>query len=318
MKRSKAFFFILFFLIAYCVSAQSLTTDLPESQVKVAVDSSEIVGTLTLPDAGFKGPVVLIIAGSGPTDRNGNSILTQNNGLQMLAYELADFGIASVRYDKRGVGGSAKLMKKESDLRFDDYINDAVAWIEMLKKDERFSIVGVVGHSEGSLIGMVAALKGGAGKFISVAGGGRPIDAILKEQLKVNNDLYNLAVPVIDSLKSGHLVKNIDRKLMLYFRPGVQPYMISWMKYDPRVEIKKLKIPVLIVQGTQDLQVSPEDARLLNTSARSSQLALITNMNHVLKLVEGDRAANEATYHNPTLRIAPALADTIQDFIKKK
>jgi uncharacterized protein len=316
MKKTKAF--LLLCIIGYLAAAQPRDTNFIESPIKVAVENGESAGTLTLPGV-RGGPVALIISGSGPTDRNGNSIFSQNNALRMLAHELTNMGIASVRYDKRGIGESAKLMKKESDLRFEDYINDAVAWVHLLKKDERFSSVTIVGHSEGSLIGMVAAFRAGADKFVSVAGPGRPIDVTLKEQLKTGNaELYDLAVPVLDSLKMGLTVKNIDRKLMMYFRPGVQPYMISWIKYDPPAEIKKLKIPVLIVQGTKDLQVPVSDAALLYTSARSPQRVLIENMNHVLKLVEGDREANEKTYHEPARLLAPTLAFTIGSFIGKK
>jgi pimeloyl-ACP methyl ester carboxylesterase len=179
----------------------------------------------------------------------------------MLAREMANLGVASVRYDKRGVGQSYKAMRKESEMSFEDYIKDAVAWIELLKKDGRFKSVIVIGHSEGSLIGMVAAARAGADKYVSVSGGGRPIYEVLKEQFKAaDTALYNLGAPVIDSLEQGYNVKNIDRKLMMYFRPSVQPFLISWMKYDPRVEIKKLKIPAMIIQGTTDIQVSMEDA----------------------------------------------------------
>src|SRR5688572_4128984 len=187
MIKIRVLSFLLFCMTWQLTIAQSRDTTFKESPIKLTTDKGEIGGTLTLSDKGPKGPVVLIIAGSGPTDRNGNSIFTQNNCLQMLAQQMANLGIASVRYDKRGVGQSAKAMKSEIELRFEDYINDAVAWIELLKKDERFGSVIVLGHSEGSLIGMVAALRAGAKKFISIAGTGKPIDEILKDQLKADN-----------------------------------------------------------------------------------------------------------------------------------
>lgn len=316
MIKIKVFLFLLFFSIGSLATAQSRDTTFMESPIKLTTDKGEIAGTLTLSDKGPKGPVVLIIAGSGPTDRNGNSIFTQNNCLQMLAQQMANLGVASVRYDKRGIGQSAKAMKSEIELQFEDYINDAVAWIELLKKDERFGSVIVMGHSEGSLIGMVAALRTGANKFISIAGTGKPIDEILKDQLKAGNmELYNLSVPVLDSLKQGLTVKNIDRKIMMYFRPSVQPYMISWIRYDPRVEIKKLKIPVFIIQGTNDFQVSVEDAKMLSQALPSAKLLMIENMNHPLKIIVGDLEANKATYHEPMRPLAPGLVEAIVRFI---
>jgi uncharacterized protein len=310
--------FILFCLTGIAAAAQSRDTAFVERPIRCATDKGEIAGTLTLSDRGPKGPVALIISGSGPTDRNGNSIFTKNNSLQMLARELANMGIASVRYDKRGVVESAKLVKSETDLRFEDYINDAVAWIQLLKKDERFSTIIIIGHSEGSLIGMVAAARAGADKFVSLAGTGRPIDQILKEQLKTASaELYNLAVPVIDSLKQGLLVKVIDKKLLAIFRPSVQPYMISWFKYDPQVEIKKLKIPVLILQGSNDIQVPVDDANKLAAALPAAQLLVIEHMNHILKKIEGDRDANAATYIEPMRPLAPGLVEAVTKFVQK-
>ena len=237
----------------------------------------------------------------------------------MLAHALANAGIASVRFDKRGVAKSAQAMKSEADLRFEDYIKDAAAWIQLLKKDKQFNGVIVIGHSEGSLIGMVAAATAGAKKFVSIAGTARPIDEILTEQLQASSkELHDMSVPILDSLKKGLLVTNVDRRLATIFRPSVQPYMISWLKYNPQKEIKKLNIPVLLVQGTNDIQVPVEDAKLLSAAKPAAQLKLIQNMNHVLKQVEGDRAANAASYKDPNLPLSPGLADAIAGFIRKK
>jgi len=263
-----------------------------------------------------KGPVALIIAGSGPTDRNGNNPVMKNESLRMLAQALAANGIASVRYDKRGIAASKASMKGEADLRFEDYIADAQQWIELLKKDRRFSKVVVIGHSEGSLIGMLAAYQGGDA-FVSIAGAGRSADKILKEQLsKQPQAVQDLSFPIIDSLVQGKTVTNIDPMLNSLFRPSVQPYIISWFKYDPQAEIKKLSIPVLVLQGTNDIQVSTEDAKLLAKANDHGHLVLIENMNHILKTVQGDRDANVATYTNPSLPINDKLVDAIVEFIK--
>ncbi len=294
-------------------------TSFTESPVVLQTSTGDIHGTLAIPKQDNQMPVALIIAGSGPTDRNGNSILTQNDALKKIAHGLADNGIASLRYDKRGIMASGKAMKKESDLRFQDYIDDAAGWIEMLKKDKRFSSVIVIGHSEGSLIGMVAAAQAGAMKYISIAGAGSPIDKVLLDQLKAGSqELYDLAVPVVDSLKQGLTVKKVDIKLFAYFRPSVQPFMMSWLKMNPQEEIKKLKIPVLIIQGTTDLQVPEAEAEKLKAANPKAELFIIPKMNHVLKIVEGDRAANAATYKDPSLPLAPGLVEKIAGFIKKK
>ena len=286
--------------------------------IDLTTATGTIHGSLVLPNGTGPFPVALIISGSGPTDRNGNSPLIQgkNNSLELIARALARVGIASVRYDKRGVGASAAALKSEKDIRFSDYVDDAAAWIEKLKKDQRLSTVAVIGHSEGSLIGMVAANLAGADAFVSIAGPGRPADEILKEQLANQpGAIRTKADSFIDSLKAGHQVENVPPDLMALFRPSVQPYLISWFRYDPRSEIARLAIPVLILQGTTDLQVSVKDAELLHAAQPRSTLRIISGMNHILKTAPADPQANLATYGNPDLPLAPQLVAALTDFL---
>lgn len=283
-----------------------------------------IFGTLLLPassSAPQPVPVVLIIAGSGPTDRNGNSPLLPggNNSLKLLAEGLAEKGIASVRYDKRGVAESVASAQKEEDLRFETYIADVVAWGKTLKADSRFSSVGVLGHSEGSLIGMVAAQQFPADFFISIAGVGRPAQETLMEQLKVNlpADLYEKSKKIVASLVAGKTVKDPPPALAVLFRPSVQPYLISWFRYDAGKELPKLKAPTLLIQGTTDIQIGLPDAKLLSKVRPDAKLTLIEEMNHVLKTVpKGDNARQQAAYVDPKLPLAPGLIDAICTFVK--
>ncbi len=287
-----------------------------ETKMNLQTNTGEIFGTLTTPEKFDKGTVALLIAGSGPTNRNGNSSLTQNNSLKMLARQLAQNGIASVRYDKRGIAESKSAGKHEADLRFENYVTDAKEWIHVLKQDPRFLKVVIIGHSEGSLIGMMAAAD--ADKFISIAGAGQSADKILKEQLSSQLSMVqNLCFPIIDSLKNGKTVENVNPMLSALFRPDIQPYLISWFKYDPQLEIKKLTIPVLILQGTEDLQVKEEDAKRLARADPKAKLIFIKKMNHVLKITEGNKQANMATYRNPDLPISAKLIKSITAFIRK-
>jgi uncharacterized protein len=307
---------IVFSIVDTASAHSNIDSVFTETALVLHTATGDIFGTLTLPKNFSNGPVALIIAGSGPTDRNGNNPSMKNESLRMLSYALANNAIASLRYDKRGIAESRESMKGESQLRFEDYIRDAEGWLDLLKKDKRFSKVVVIGHSEGSLIGMVAAYKHADG-FVSVAGAGRSADKILKEQLsKQTQSVQDLSCPVIDSLVKGKTVSNVDPMLYSLFRPSVQPYIISWFKYDPQAEIKKLSIPVLVLQGTNDIQVSTEDAHLLAKANDHAQLVLIDNMNHILKTVQGDRDANIATYTNPSLPINDTLVDAIVNFIK--
>ncbi|OQP64407.1 alpha/beta hydrolase [Niastella vici] len=308
---------IVFLLLNVTLMAADYDTTFSEQTIVLHTANGDITGTLTLPERPGNIPVALIIAGSGPTDRNGNNPMMKNESLQKLAHALAVTNIASLRFDKRGIGESRDAGKKEADLRFEDYINDAAGWIELLKKDKRFSKVYVIGHSEGSLIGMIAALDKAHG-FVSIAGAGRSADKILKEQLATQPAMVkDSSFPIIDSLVMGKTVENVPKMLFALFRPSVQPYMISWFHYDPQTEIKKLKMPVLILQGTNDLQVTVDDANLLAKSNTKAQLALIKNMNHVFRIVEGDRKENLAAYITPTLPISEELVSTISTFVQQ-
>lgn len=316
MKQSKLLpFFILLLIFPFAATA-AIDTSFTETNVVLHTGNGDIAGTLTIPD-NVKGkmPVALIIAGSGPTDRNGNNPMMKNESLQKLAYGLAAKNIATLRFDKRGIGESKIADKTEADLRFEDYINDARSWIEWLKKDKRFSKVFVAGHSEGSLIGMIAANNTAHG-FISISGAGRSADKILKEQLAAQPPFVkDSCFPIIDSLVLGKTVANVPKMLFALFRPSLQPYLISWFHYDPQTEIKKLTIPVLILQGTNDLQITEEDANLLARSNTNARMTLIKNMNHIFRIVEGDKKENLATYITPTLPISEELVNNISEFV---
>ncbi len=292
-----------------------------DSEILLKTSTGYIYGTLTIPDNSGTSPVVLIIAGSGPTDRNCNSPLgVQTNAYKMLSEDLAKDGISTLRFDKRGIAKSKTSMTSENDLRFETYINDAVDWIGLLKSDKRFSGIIVLGHSEGSLIGMVAALQTDAAGFISISGVGKSADKLIQEQLKnkLPPQLLDESNKILDSLRTGKTVANVNPGLMALYRPSVQPYMISWIKYDPAKEISKLKMPVLIIQGTTDLQVTVNDAKLLSDSKPDAKLLIIDNMNHVLKDSDSDIQKNMATYRNPDLALKSGLVDAIVHFITTK
>jgi pimeloyl-ACP methyl ester carboxylesterase len=300
------------------VNAQDKKQDTyKESNVILKINNDQLFGTLTVPDLTKKYPVALIIAGSGPTDRDGNNPMMKNNSLKMLAEALAKNGIASLRYDKRGIGESKASAISESSLVFENYTEDAKSWINFLKQDKRFSQLVVIGHSEGSLIGMIAGAK--ANKFISIAGAGDSADKIIKAQIssKSNKQIEEMTFPIIDSLKTGNTVKKVDPMLNSLFRSSIQPYLISWFKYNPQTEIKKLNVPILILQGNNDLQVTMQDAENLSKSNKNAELLIVDKMNHIMKIIEGDKQANLESYNNATLPISEVMTNKIVSFILK-
>ncbi len=287
-----------------------------ESDYQLSTATGVIDGTLET-IATTPAPVVLIIAGSGPTDRNGNALALglDDNAYKLLAADLAQKNIASLRYDKRGIGKSAAAGSSEQKLRFENYIDDAAGWLRKLRADGRFSKIVVAGHSEGSLIGMIAVQRAPADAFVSLEGAGRPAAVVLREQLKpkLPPQLYAQADAIITSLQDGTTVAEVPAELMVLFRPSVQPYLISWFKYDPAVEIAKLRIPVTIVQGTADVQVTMADARALQAADPSARLVVVQGMNHVLKYSPdvSSEAAILKGYQDPSLPVDSQVVDAV-------
>lgn len=320
MKRLLLLLFGSALLAASYCQAQPLTSE--ECPVTLNTASGNIKGKLLLPANTESCPVVLLIAGSGPTDMDGNNPAMKNNALKLLAEALVQEGIASLRFDKRGIAGSAPAGKKESELRFENYVDDVVGWIDLLAKDKRFTGITVAGHSEGSLIGMLACrnrprIKG----FISIAGAGSPAYEIIEKQLaaqQLPTSIQKEASDINESLKNGKETAQVPQYLQALFRPSVQPYLISYYKYNPQTVIATLKMPVLILQGKKDIQVQEEDAVLLKKACPRAELVLIDKMNHVLKDCESTAPQQQmATYNNPTLPLNTILRDAIVRFIER-
>jgi len=291
----------------------------PEKIIETEVEGGMMQALEEIPETDGPHPVAILIAGSGPTDKDGNSLtLTgKNNSLKMLAEELKAEGIAVIRYDKRGVGDNAALAKNESELRFDDYAEDAAAWIRFAKEDERFSDVAVIGHSEGALVGLVAANQQGVDSYVSLTGVGRTADELLREQLStLPAAQQEEADAILEQLAQGETVDDVSPELQRIFRPSVQPYLQSWMAYDPIAQVEKLDAEALFVGGTRDLQVPVQDAELLHEAKSGSELLIVDGMNHVLKSVPDDQQANMAAYSDPELPLADGLVDRIAEFLK--
>ena len=313
-------FVISLTIFSYIDAQETSNSTFIETEITLKTQTGNIIGSLTIPNNGNTSSIVLIIAGSGPTDRDCNSAIgMKTNAFKMLSESFVKNGISTLRFDKRGVGKSIAAMASESELRFETYTNDVLSWISLLKADKRFSKIILLGHSEGSLIGILAAEQTKIDGFISIAGAGQSMDKILQEQLKtqLQPQLFAESNSILDSLRMGKTVLNVNQKLFSLYRPSVQPYMISWIKYDPAKEIKKLRIPVLIIQGTTDLQVKVNDAKLLSASKPDAKLIIIENMNHIMKDVDGDIQKNYATYSNPILPLKLELVSNLVDFIKK-
>ena len=288
--------------------------------VELKTDTGTLYGTIDLPARQGPWPVVILHAGSGPTDRDGNGPLVRTDCQKLLGRTLAGGGIAVLRIDKRGVAASAKALAKEEDVRLETYAADVAAWAAHLRKDSRFTKVGYIGHSEGALIGLIAAREAKFDAYVSLCGPGRPLADILREQLKKNlpEDLYKASEPIIADLEAGREVKETPKSLAALFRPSVQPYLISAFKYDPAKLVAEFGGPVLVVSGSTDIQVSAEDAKRLGAANPKAKVVTVEGMNHVLKAVEGThRLVQLPSYADPTLPLHPKLVPATAAFLKQ-
>ncbi|KQY15683.1 hydrolase [Rhizobium sp. Root73] len=279
-------------------------------------------GTMILPAQ--SAPMILIIPGSGPTDRDGNNPQgVKAAPYRLLAEGLGEQGIGSVRIDKRGMFGSHAAVEDPNAVTVDDYVQDAGVWIDVIRSRTGAGCVWLLGHSEGGLVALAAAerLKNVCG-VILVATAGRPLGEVLREQLSANADIAHLmdaASHAIDELSAGRRVdaSQIPPELSPLFGQAVQNFLISTFALDPADLASKPPKPILIMQGERDLQVSVADAKLLNEAAPHAKSVILPDTNHVLKTVgSNDRNENIATYFADNLPLAPGVVDAISRFVK--
>jgi len=297
------------------------SSNFPEEEVKVKVNGGIIGGTIMTPkNSKANMPVALIIAGSGPTDRNGNSLRdVQTNSYLLLAEALADRGIASFRYDKRLIGESTNFDKGQDQVVFQDFVHDAMALGQFLRTRKTFGKLIIIGHSEGSNIGMIAAQTLKPSAFISLCGPATDMATLIQNQLATQPELAKQAQPIIQLLKKGKTTTQVPPTLSNLFAPIIQNFMISSFRIDPCKEISKLHhIPVLIIGGTTDLQVPVQEAEALRTALPEATLLLIKGMNHVLKEAPLLRSANLKTYHLPNLPLHEDLVMGLAHFLSYK
>jgi pimeloyl-ACP methyl ester carboxylesterase len=261
---------------------------MPQSEIQLPTAWGQLAGTLLLPPGAGPWPAVLLVAGSGPTDRDGNTPLLPAaiDNLKRLAEQLALRGIASLRYDKRGLGASLCPGLSEEALRFEHLVDDAALLAGHLAQDARISRVVLAGHSEGALVAALAAQGMPVDAVVSIAGAGRRASCLIREQVEAQLPpaLLEAARKALDGLEQQQLVPDVADELVLLFRPSVQPYLISWFRHDPAVVLARLEVPALVVHGSADAQLPPQDARRLHTAQPQARLRLIDGMDHIMAI----------------------------------
>jgi uncharacterized protein len=296
-----------------------------ESEIAAPGPAGPLKGLMLSPGAAGA-PVVLIVPGSGPTNRDGNSLHgLDTDTYKLLAQGLAAHGIASVRIDKRGMFSSRAAIPNANDVTIADYASDVHTWAKTIRDKTGAKCIWVLGHSEGGLVAMVAA-KGDPPDIcglVLVAAPGRKFGELIKDQLRsnpANAPFLDEALRDIDTLEAGQRVdvsiEHTRPEIFMIFQPAVQGFLIDLMSYDPPNVLAAYKGPVLILQGERDIQVSADDARRLAAADPAAKLMLLPDVNHVLKAVTGDdRMTNLKTYFDPKLPLAPGVVEDIADFI---
>ena len=280
----------------------------------------------TLLDPGGKGPAVLIIPGSGPTDRDGNSPMGITAApYRLLAEALAARGVATLRIDKRGLFGSKAAIPDADAVTIGDYAADVHSWVDVLRRRSGRACIWVLGHSEGGLVALRAAQRPeGICGVILVSAPGKPLGDTMRRQFRANPanaPILDAAITTLDALEAGRRVDpaTLPAPLPLIFRASVQGFTIDLLAQRPAVMAAALTLPVLVVQGDRDIQVGVDDAHTLAAAAPHATLVVVPGVNHVLKAVPSDdRAANLATYRDSSLPIAPGVADAIAGFVTAK
>ncbi|MBT8287077.1 MAG: alpha/beta hydrolase [Flavobacteriaceae bacterium] len=289
-------------------------TEIKQAQ-EIAV-SSHVNGTLLLPGEPEKPNLAIIIGSSGPTDRDGNQNFMQNNVLKKLAEGLTRNGIATFRYDKRIVK-QIRRGNVDKSILFDDFVHDARTVVEYFKATDSYKAIFLIGHGQGSLVGMLASEE--VNGFISISGAGKSLDQVIIEQIEKTAPMFTEDTKkALTYLKAGEITFDYPEALESIFDVDLQPFMSNWMQYDPAEVVRSLQMPVLIINGTKDLQVSTDEALLLHRAVPDSQLKLIDKMNHIMVTIEGDDLENSKSYNEPYRKISTELVNHIKSFILKE
>ena len=315
----------LFFLFSYCFIIQSFAQDpfskdaarqkaLPTSEFNI---NQNIKGTLKIVESNRPSPLVIFVPDQGVVDRNGNDMRSRHYAYQQLADSLFERGVSSYRYDKRTFT-QVKNRRVDNNTLFDDFFMDLKKVIASLADDNRFSKIILLGHGQGSLVSMLA-LDQDIDGFISIAGSALPIDDVIVEQIKLQQPgLDKVARATFDQVKSqDKVVNDVERDLMSILNPSIQPFMKSWMQYNPEKLAQEINLPVLVLHGSKDRQVNTRQADLLHAAFSNSELKVIDNMNHIFKIVGNDEVVASKSYIDPNFPINKKLINVVTAFAKE-
>ncbi len=301
-----------------------------EQEIRFRSGELELAGTIALPGPGGPFPGVLFITGSGQVDRNENLKKMRINAFYDISHYLAQNGIASLRYDKRGVGQSEGDHWKTG---FYDHAQDALAALQYLKQQKDFQPENIflLGHSEGAFIATRLAGSGAeVAGIILLAGGAQSGEAVLKWQVvQVARGLKGINRWLIKILRinvSKAQQKQIDkikRSKKNSFRQNLfvkinAIWLREFMAYDPTEDLQRITVPVLAITGSKDIQVDPADLeRMAHLVKAPFEHHVIQDITHMLRIEEGE--ASISKYKEEIKRpVEPQLLEIVLRWLKNR
>jgi uncharacterized protein len=292
------------------VSSMAATAAAEENKIRVGF----IDAVLTVPPDVERPPVVLLIAGSGSTDHDGNGPQAKPATLKKLSEQLVARKIATLRYDKRGAGGWKPEYGRPEDFRFPQFVDDATALVNYLRGSRKFSRVVLAGHSEGGLVAILTARRVPVDRLVLLVTAARRQGDLVKAQLekKLPPDKLEPIVKAIDAIMAGQIVDPPPQGLAI--APSMQPGIASAFAEDPIAPLKLIDQPTLIIGGGRDLQMARLDFAALSAASPVAKTLWLPEMNHVLVDVT-DGADNMAAYNQSERALNSELVDSVAAFI---
>ena len=310
-------------------------------------DGVKLAATLTLPPGSGPFPAVVLITGSGPQDRN--EALLSHQPFLVLGDYLTRRGIAVLRADDRGVGGTSKGGPNDTT---ENFAADTLAGVEFLKTRKEINPrqIGLIGHSEGGMAAPMAAAKSADVAFIVLmAGPGIPGDKLLMKQIGLIASAEcekEVGVSIAEGQKMMTIVtqekdsavarqklqeaatkraeaakKKVDSQLATAITQSYAfgtPWFRYFLNYDPRPTLMKVRVPVLAINGEKDLQVPAKedleaiDQALKTAGNRDYKIVLLPNLNH---LFQTTKTGAPSEYAEIEETIAPIALQTMGDWI---
>jgi pimeloyl-ACP methyl ester carboxylesterase len=300
-----------------------------DTDVTVPANGFNLVGTMSKPEgaaATAKLPAVVLIAGSGPVDRDetvaGIPVFAQ------LASALADAGFAVVRFDKRGIGQSGGRAESATTSDYADDVGAIVKFLEK-RKDVDKERIFLVGHSEGAGVGLLATRRTGRVRgLVLIAGvGTKGADLILEQQKHILDASklsdadkaakIELQKKIQAAVLSGKGLDDIPAELR---RQVESPWFASFLSFDPAPLVAKLDQPILVIQGALDTQVPPHHAEKLGAMANArknapkTEVVIVPGINHLLVPARTGEVSEYPTLTDRT--ISPEITKKIAGWLK--